>query len=123
MIEVRNEDDRVTVIETLERLDRIEKRIGHNTTDLDLISRSVRAYQNLCTRIKDLKVDRALQDRIDRVVSHSERMTSNLCNSIERLETESSTTLRERISRHHKSSSLLPPQKKSILLHGSGLSS
>ena len=41
-------------------------------TDLDMMSRSVRAYQKLCSRIQDLKVDKTLRDRIDRAVSLSE---------------------------------------------------
>ena len=105
---VRNEDDRVTAIETLKKLTRLEEQIDEkDSTDLDMLSRSVRAYQTLCSRIQDLRVDTTLRERIDRAVSLSERLSTHLCNSIKLLEKKE-----EQIES--------PKKQKSILLHGSG---
>lgn len=84
---VKNADAKLTAIETLDRLNVLEERMNEEMyrTDLDMRSRSVRAYQKLCSRIQDLKVDKTLQDRIDRAVSLSEQMSENLCNSIKSL--------------------------------------
>ena len=71
---VKCEDERVTAMETLDKLTLLEERMNEDMyrTDLDMRSRSVRAYQKLCSRIQDLKVDKTLRDRIDRAVSRSE---------------------------------------------------
>ena len=100
------EDERVTAMETLDKLTLLEERMNEDMyrTDLDMRSRSVRAYQKLCSRIQDLKVDKTLRDRIDRAVSRSKEMSANLCNSIKLLEKEEESK----------------SKKKSILLHGSG---
>ena len=105
---VKNADAKLTAIETLDRLNVLEERMNEEMyrTDLDMRSRSVRAYQKLCSRIQDLKVDKTLRDRIDRAVSRSEEMSANLCNSIKLLE--------------KKEESESKKNKKSILLHGSG---
>ena len=103
---VKCEDERVTAMETLDKLTLLEERMNEEMyrTDLDMRSRSVRAYQKLCSRIQDLKVDKTLRDRIDRAVSRSKEMSANLCNSIKLLEKEEESK----------------SKKKSILLHGSG---
>ena len=103
---VKCEDERVTAMETLDKLTLLEERMDEDMyrTDLDMRSRSVRAYQKLCSRIQDLKVDKTLRDRIDRAVSRSKEMSANLCNSIKLLEKEEESK----------------SKKKSILLHGSG---
>ena len=105
---VKCEDERVTAMETLDKLTLLEERMNEDMyrTDLDMRSRSVRAYQKLCSRIQDLKVDKTLRDRIDRAVSRSEEMSANLCDSIKLLEKEEESESKK--------------NKKSILLHGSG---
>ena len=103
---VKCEDERVTAMETLDKLTLLEERMNQDMyrTDLDMRSRSVRAYQKLFSRIQDLKVDKTLRDRIDRAVSRSKEMSANLCNSIKLLEKEEESK----------------SKKKSILLHDSG---
>ena len=133
ILDVKDADKVFVAKEILQKLSKIEERMGKGKRNLDDDSRFLRAHSNLCIELKNLKIsDKILEEHINKAINRNAQMSINLNNSIELSKIESDkdkkkqveTICQEKKTFSSSSSSSLSMKNTttttSILLHGSG---